>query len=135
MTISPTLIARQTILDAIQADVTVIALIPAAQLYPSKTPNNPVKPFGRYGAESTEPVRASCWRGGAVSGAYHAWVGRTATIPDPKTYCELAMAAIADVLDALPDCYVDRTQMLESTDEPDLWHGLVQFTFTAVEQL
>lgn len=134
MTISPTLAARSSILEAIQTDAAVTALIPAARLYPSKTPNNPVKPFGRYGAEAVEPVRASCWKGGAVAGAYHVWAAVTPAIPDPKTFTELAVAAIADALDAMPDCYVDRTLLLEDTDEADLWHGVVQFTFTVIEQ-
>lgn len=135
MTISPTIEARAIILPALKADPAVTALIPAAKLYPTKTPNNPVKPFGRYGAESVEPVRASCWRGGDVSSAYHVWVGVTAAIPDAKQYCERASAAIADVLDTLPDCNVDRTVIFEDVAESDIWHGVVMFTFSAVEQV
>ncbi len=133
-TISPTIEARGIILPALKADAATITLIPAARLYPSKTPNNPVKPFGRYGAENVEPERYAGWRGGAVSTAYHVFVGTTAAIPDAKAHCEKAVAAIADVLDALPDCYVDRTQILEDGAEADVWHGVVMFTFTAIDQ-
>lgn len=63
------------------------------------------------------------------------WVGVTATILDAKVYCERCVAAIADVLDALPDCNVDRTQIFEDTAESDIWHGVVMFTFSAVEQI
>lgn len=134
MTISPTIEARSTILPALKADPAVTSLIPASKLYPSKTPNNPVKPFGRYGVEAVEPIRAACWRGGAVSGSYHVWAGVTDDIPDPKTYVERAAVAIADCLDALPDCYFDRTIIMEDSDESDVWHAVVQFTFTAIEQ-
>ncbi|TCM21477.1 uncharacterized protein DUF3168 [Novosphingobium sp. PhB165] len=133
MTISPTLYARQIILPAIQTDAEVTALIPAASLYPSKTPNNPPKPFGRYGGGDTStPLRPSGWKGGDVDGSYHIWVGVTSAIPDPKTYCEEATAAIADVIDALSDCFVERTQILSDPDEVDVWHGVVIFTFNAL---
>lgn len=135
MTISPTIEARSTILPSLKADPAVTALIPATRLYPTKTPNGPVKPFGRYGTESVDPVRASCWRGGDVAAAYHVWVGGTSTIPDAKAYCERCVAAIADVLDALPDCNVDRSQIFEDVAESDIWHGVVMFTYSAVEQL
>ncbi|WP_167706612.1 tail completion protein gp17 [Sphingobium fuliginis] len=135
MTISPTFYVRQTILTALQADAGVLAFIPADSLYPSKTPNNPAKPFGRYGAETNEPMRPSGWRGGEVSTAYHVWVGVTDAIPDPKTYCEQSVDAIAEAIDALPDCTVERTQLLEDASEPDLWHGVVQFTFTALAEI
>ena len=135
MTISPTFHVRETMLAAIQADAAVVALIPAGSLYPSKTPNNPTKPFGRYGAETNIPVRPSGWRGGEVSGAYHVWVGVTDAIPDPKTYCEQCVEAVAEVIDALPDCYVERTQLLPDDAEPDLWHGVIQFAFTALAEI
>ena len=132
MTISPTLMARTAILDAIQGDASVTALVPAARLYPSKTPNNPIKPFGRYGSEIVEPVRASCWRGGTVAAAYHVFVGTTDAIPDPKSYAEHAVAALADCIDALDDCHVERTQIMEDGQEADVWHGIVQFAFTSI---
>lgn len=134
MTISPTVEARGIILPALKASAAVTALIPATKLYPTKTPSNPVKPFGRYGAESVEPVRAACWRGGDVQGAYHVWVGVTSTILDAKVYCERCVAAIADVIDDLPDCNVDRTQIFEDTEESDIWHGVVLYTASIVEQ-
>jgi len=135
LTISPTIDARTSILSAIQADAAVTALIPASRLYPAKTPNNPTKPFGRYGADSVLPVRASCWEGGDVSGSYHIWVGVTASIPDPNTYAQNAMAAIADAIEGIDRCYVDRTLIIEDAEESDVWHGIVQFTFHAVEQV
>lgn len=109
-------------------------MIPAARLYAATPPASPIKPFGRYGVESVDPFRASCWRGGTVDGSYHVFVNKAPGIGDPKAYAEQAIAAIADVLDALPDCYVERTQMMES-DEADSWHGVVTFTMALVEQL
>lgn len=69
-----------------------------------------------------------------MSSSYHVFVNKASDIPDPKAYAESAIAAIADALDAMPDCYVDRTQMIQG-DEADSWHGFVQFTYTAIEQL
>lgn len=134
MTISPTIEARSIVIKALKAAPSVTAKIPADRLYPTVTPASPAKPFGRYGVESVDPFRASCWRGGSVDGSYHVFVNKAADIPDPKAYAEQAIAAIADVLDGLPDCHVERTQMMEGTDA-DSWHGVVMFTMTLVEQL
>lgn len=132
MTISPTVYARQTILAALKADAAVTARIPAARLYPAKTTNAPVKPFGRYGTATSEPDRYSCWRGGDVSGAYHVFAGVAAGIPDPEAWTGETVDAIAEAIDAVEDCHVVRTQVLPDPEEADVWHGLVFFEMKAL---
>ncbi|QJR01722.1 DUF3168 domain-containing protein [Sphingobium yanoikuyae] len=134
MTISPTVEARSAIISALKSSPSVTTLIPASRLYPTVTPASPEKPFGKYGVEDTEPLRASGWRGGDVDASYDVVVAKSAAIPDPKTYAEKAVAAIADAIDALPDCNVDRTVMVQSS-EADSWRGVVYFTVSIVEQL
>lgn len=133
MTISPTKHTRETILTSLQADPAIVALVP--RLYPTKTPNKPERPFGRYGASDGLPERASGWRGGSVSSIYHVFVGKAGNIPDPETYCADAVDAIAEVVDGLAGCFVDRTQVIPDTAEADAHHGLVYFTYTALAEV
>jgi len=133
MTISPTKQSREAILAALTADPDVVALVP--RLYPSKTPNKPTKPFGRYGSSDDRPLRPSGWRGGAVSAAYHVFVGVNSAILDPDSYCSDAVAAVAEALDRLPGCIVDRTQIIPDGEEPDTVHGLVFFTYTEFAEI
>lgn len=132
MTISPTVYARQTILAALKADASVTARIPAARLYPAKTPNAPVKPFGRYGTATAEPERYSGMRGGDVSGAYHVFAGVSDAIPDPEAWVGDTVDAISEAIDGTEDCYAVRSQVLPDPEEADLWHGVVFFELKAL---
>jgi hypothetical protein len=132
MALSPTVYARQTILAALKANPAVTWRIPAARLYPAKTPTAPVKPFGRYGTATSEPDRYSCWRGGDVSGAYHVFAGVAPTIPDPEAWVGETIDALAEVIDAIDDCHAVRTQVLQDPEEADLWHGVVFFEMKAL---
>ena len=133
MTISPTKHIRETILTALKADAATVALVP--RLYPTKTPNAAQRPFGRYGTSDGLPERAAGWSGASVSSIYHVFVGRTDSVPDPESYCSDAVDAVADVIDSLAGCFVDRTQVIPDTAEPDAHHGLVYFTYTALTEL
>lgn len=132
MALSPTTYARQTILTALRADPAVTARIPADRLYPAKTPNPATKPFGRYGTATSEPDRYSCWRGGDVSGAYHVFVGVAPAIPDPEAWCGDTVDALAEAIDGISDCHVERTQVLQDPEEADVWHGIVFFELKAL---
>lgn len=132
MSISPTVYARQTILAALKGATAVTARIPAARLYPAKTPTTPVKPFGRYGTATSEPDRYSCWRGGDISGAYHVFAGVDTAIPDPEAWVGDTVDAIAEAIDAIPDCYVVRTQVLRDPEEADVFHGLIFWEMKAL---
>jgi hypothetical protein len=132
MALSPTVYARQTILAALKGTEEVKARIPAGRIYPAKTPNAPVKPFGRYGTATSEPDRYSCWRGGDVSGAYHVFAGVADDIPDPEAWVGETVDIIAEAIDAIDDCYTVRTQVLQDPEEADLWHGIVFFEMKAL---
>jgi len=133
MTISPTVEARSAIIAALKLAPTVTSLVPASRLY-TVPPANPVKPFGRYGIDGSEPFRAAGWRGGDVDGSFDVVVSKATAISDPRAYAAQAIAAIAEILDAMPDCNVDRTVMVESS-EADTWRAVVYFTISIVEQL
>lgn len=132
--ISPTTHARRTILAALKADATVTGFIPAARIYPPKTPNGPTKPFSRYGASFAEPARASCWSGGGVRGTVHVFVGQSGTILDPEAFTGDAVDAMAEAIDGIEDCFVERTQVFADADEPDDYHGIVFFRMDAMGQ-
>jgi hypothetical protein len=134
MALSPTRHARSTILAALKSNAAVTDRIPAARLYPAKTPNPVVKPFGRYGTATAEPDRYSCWSGGDVSGAYHAFAGVVAGIPDLEAWMGDTVDAMAEAIDAIPDCHVTRTQVLPDPEEADLWHGIVFWTMKALAE-
>lgn len=136
MGISPTVHARTTILAALKADATVTARIPAARLYPAKTPNAPLKPFGRYGTATSEPDRYSCWRGGDVSGAYHVFAGVNAAagIYDPEQWVGDTVDVVAEAIDSIEDCYVVRTQVLPDPEEADVWHGVIFWEMKALAE-
>jgi hypothetical protein len=132
MALSPTTYARQTILAALKADTAVTAMVPKASIYPAKAPNPPDYPFIRYGSADALPQRAAGWKGGDVSGAVHVFVGQSDSIPDPEAWCGDAVDAMAEAIDAIEDCYCDRTQVIPDAEEPDIMHGLVFFTMKAL---
>lgn len=129
--ISPTEIARETILTALKANAPVVAKVPAARIYPPKTPNNPTKPFIRYGASDAMPERYAGIRGGEVSGAVHVFVGVTSSIPDAMKFAGETVDLIAECIDGIDNAFVERTQVMPDAEEPDVAHGIVWFTFTA----
>lgn len=135
MSLSPTTHARRTVLAALKAESAVTDRIPAESLYPGKTSHSPTLPFGRYGASESDPERYAGWRGGDVSGAFHVFVGQSDAIPDPEAWCGDTVNVIASTLDELPDCLIDRTQVMADAAEPDVWHGIVFFTLKAIEEL
>lgn len=136
MALSPTTYTRNTILTALKAAATVTARIPSARLYTEKTSSTPTKPFGRYGSATAEPDRYSCWSGGDVSGAYHIFVKADSAlgIYDPGNWTGDTVDAITEVIDALPDCYVERTQVLPDPAEADVYHGIVFFRMKALTE-
>src|SRR5690554_3261995 len=101
MALSPTAQARTTVLASLKANSAVTARIPVSRLYPAKTPNAPVKPFGRYGTATATPDRDSCSKGADVLGSYHVFAGSSATIPDPEAWVGATLDAMADALDDL----------------------------------
>lgn len=125
---------RQTVIARLKADPTVTARIPAARLYPTKTPNAPVKPFGRYGVTDAENDSYSGWEGDEVSGAYHVFVGASVEIPDPEAWCGETVGIIKRSLNGLPDCVADHTQVIPDAEEPDVMHGLVYFRMKALAE-
>ena len=126
---------RQTILTALRADPAVTARIPAARLYPTKTVNKPTKPFGRYGASDAEDDPYSGWEGDDVSGAYHVFAGVSDAIPDPEAWCGEIVGLIKKCLNRIPECIVERTQVIPDPEEPDVMHGIVFFTMKALEEV
>lgn len=125
--------ARQSVLGALGADAAVVALIPADRHYPTKTPSRPVKPWLRSGVAEGETIQFGCWKGEAVHGSIHVFVGQTDTILDPETWCGEAVGAIKEAIELLPDCFVDRTTVIPDTAEPDVMHGIVFWRLDALQ--
>ena len=125
---------RREILTALKANSTVTAIVPAARIYPSKTPDGPTYPFIRYGAASMEPHSLSCWKGGTVSGMVHCFVGVGGAIVDAEATCGDLTEAMSDCIGALSTTFATSFQIMADSEEPDVWHGFVQFETTLLEE-
>lgn len=66
-----TLPVRRAILTALKADGPLIAIVPAASIYPQATTATPAWPFIRYGSPAGVPVRASCVDAVEITVAIH----------------------------------------------------------------
>ncbi len=63
-----TLEVRRAVLTALKADAGLIAIVPAASIYPMTVPAEPTWPFIKMGAPSGIPIRGACVDG--VSGIF-----------------------------------------------------------------
>jgi len=140
MTIDPTIYARQKVIAALKADAALTAIVPAARIYPQKTPDQPTFPFIRMGALSFVPVRGDGGAGGQVTGAVHCFTKASATTPDAEVQAATIQRRMAEVIEAMNDIdasglqlsvHVTGGQLLMDSAEADCFHGLVTFDATA----
>jgi hypothetical protein len=58
--------ARRALLAAMKADAAVVALVPAARIYPPRVPTSPTWPYIRHGNGISVPLKAACLNGSTV---------------------------------------------------------------------
>jgi hypothetical protein len=90
---------RKAILSALKADDAVTALVPAAQIYPARTPAEPQWPFQRYGIASFLPLKSSGEDGQVIATAVHSFARATDSQPDGEQAASDIAAATAALLD------------------------------------
>jgi hypothetical protein len=84
-TIDSTEAARLAIMAALKADAALTAIVPAARIYPARTPANLVWPFIKLGAPSDLPLRLSGPYGSqTIIGTVHVFTKASTTSPDAE---------------------------------------------------
>lgn len=131
---------RRAVLTALKRDAGMIALIPAASIYPGVVPTTRTFPFSRYGSPQTTPFRLSGLNSSITRFALH---GFTGPLKLGQTVVETAedrawkiAAAFKAVLDGavLPIdlgmhatiAWLDTSCLIDG-DEPDAWHAVSNF--------
>lgn len=123
---------RGKIIAALKADASLTAIVPAARIYPGKSPASPTWPFIRV------PILTGTFDGlGSSQGGFiHCFTKLSATAPDPEAQAATINRHIARILGAIDDIdvgddleagiHVRQTQTLGDPDEADAYHGIVQ---------
>lgn len=142
MTIDPTIYVKQAIIAALKADATLTAMVPAARIYPQKTPNSPAWPFIRYGASSSVPLRPDGGSGGEVRGEVRCFAKSTDSQPDAENRCADIQRRIAEVIEALfaeplstgaqMDALIIGVRLEQDRAEADIFVGSVEFQASVV---
>lgn len=142
------LYVRRAVLAAWKGYAPLLALVPAARIYPPQRPPNVAWPFVGFGVTTGTPFGASCLDGCTVAFAGHAYAETTtaggATIEGEPQANEIAGAmvdALATPLNlaaAPANCPYPATahvtwtgtQVIQDGSEADRFHAVVSFTVT-----
>lgn len=136
-----TLPIRRACLAELKGDAGLLALVPAAQMYPQTTAPAPEWPFTRMGAPSGLPIRAGCVDGNEGSFAVHGFAkprydgsgGMVETAEDHAARIGGAIASALDrkrlTLDGNQSARVTWTgsQLLQDPEEADAYHTVQNF--------
>ena len=126
------------ILTALKADASLVALVPAARIYPEITPGELTWPFMRIGTMTDIPVRHDVSGPGAnVLGSVHVFAKASAAHPDPSKFCKTVNRHVARILEAIdagtvnsePSLSIHVTQAQELPDgaEAGARHGVTLY--------
>lgn len=140
-TIDPSLSVRGKIIASLKADAQLTAIVPAARIYPSKTPAEPTWPFIRVPILTGTVAEMDGGSGSDQSGVIHCFTKISAAVPDPEAQAATINAhimRIVSVIDAVPlgdgeslGIHAVQTQVLMDPAEADAFHGIVQVRATA----
>jgi hypothetical protein len=136
-----TLAIRRAALAELKGNAALIALVPAASIYPQTTPPNVGWPFVKMGSPSGLPIRAACVDGNEGIFAVHGFAkprlnGSGQVVETAEDHTARIGAAIADALDrkalALTGGYRARllwtgSQLLQDGAEADAYHTVQNF--------
>jgi len=144
MAIDSTIPIRRGMLQLAKANTALIAIVPAARIYPQATPAKPTFPFIRSGAPSSVPVRASCVDGGEWTVAMHGFTKPRMTgnkiAETAEDYAGRLGAALASALDGRIITLSNGTgritwlgsQLLQDPDEAECFHTIQNFRVRAI---
>ena len=134
---------RPAVVAAWKAHAPLVALVPAARIYPPQRPPNVTWPFAAYGLPTSRPFLASCMDGSTIEFAGHAYAETTGTGSGTVQGEKLANAIAAAMANALGQpidlapfgcpwaavAHVTwlQTQVIQDGDEADRFHAVVAF--------
>lgn len=141
------LYVKRATIAALKAAADVVALVPAARVYPLQRPADPAWPFIGYGVPIAEPFTASCLEGSQSTVAVHDYAETTGAGVDTKSGEDTALAINAAIEAALDGAAIDLTahgcpypatahytcvgsQVIQDGNEADKFHGFVSFRIT-----
>lgn len=141
-TIDQTNATRLAILARLKADSALTALVPAARIYPSRTPASLTWPFIKLGVINDTPYRPS----GAIGsqnliGAIHIFTKASATSLDAEYQCHQIRREVVRAIDAMGGIVIsggtlhlryDGGTVLQDGEEADAYHGIVNWEAVAV---
>lgn len=128
---------RRAVLAHLKADAALTAIVPAASIYPSTVPANPVWPFIRFDAPQSLPLDGACYAGATVTFLLHAFAKGIKSGSATVEYAEDHASRIASamklashnrrlpVADATALVRVQSVRLLIDGDEPDAYHAIL----------
>lgn len=132
------LLVKSSIITHLEGDAGVTLLVPASRIFAMQAPSLPEWPFIRYGSTISTPYEASCWSGSVCRVTIHAFAETdTAGAGEDKAH-KICSAIVKSVKDFRPDGFgiVENewllTNVIRDGQEADKWHGIVEFSITAV---
>ena len=125
---------RLAILARLKADSGIAALVPAARIYPSRTPATLTWPFIKLGVINDTPYRPS----GAIGsqnliGTVHIFTKASSSNLDAEYQCHLIRREVIRAIDAMGaisnGLYIryDGGTVLQDGDDADAYHGVVNW--------
>ena len=140
-TLDPSLSVRGKLIAAMKADAQLTAIVPAARIYPSKTPATVTWPFIRVPMLTGTVAELDGGGGSDQSGVIHSFTKLSATAPDPEAQAATINAHIVRIVSGIDDTlladgeslgvHAVQTQVIEDGAEADAYHGLVSIRATA----
>ena len=137
---------RPAVVAAWKAYAPLVALVPAARIYPPQRPPNVVWPFAAYGVPTSRPFLASCLDGSTIDFAGHAYAETTGTgtgtVQGEVLASDIAGAMVAALglpIDLAPfgcpwpavaHVTWQQTQVIQDGNEADRFHAIVAFEAT-----
>lgn len=140
-TLDPSLSVRGKIIAALKADVTLTAMVPAARIYPGKSPASPTFPFIRVPMLIGTVAELDGGSGSDQSGVIHCFTKLASSVPDPEAQAATINRHIVRIVSQIDDLDLGdgeslgvqaiQTQVIEDSAEADAYHGLVSVRATA----
>lgn len=139
-TLDPSLSVRGKIIAALRSDAQLTAIVPAARIYPGKSPASPTYPLIRVPMLIGTPDEMDGGSGSRQSGVIHNFTKLAAGNPDPEAQAATINAHIVRIVSGIDavdledgeemGIHVRQTQVIGDSAEADAWHGL-----TSIEAL
>lgn len=140
-TLDPSLSVRGKIIAVLKGDAQLVAIVPAARIYPGKNPPSPTFPFIRVPMLVATVAALDGGGGSDHSGPIHCFTKGSAANPDPEAQAATINQHITRVLSQIDTIdlgdgeslglHVQQTQVFSDSAEADAYHGIVSVRATA----